>query len=87
VESLCTGAFEAVLAGDTATHDRILSESLARLVIDVDVVVLAQASMARVVQQLPPEVTRIPILSSPELAVRSAHSALNTERPEQAIGA
>ena len=79
VESLCAGAFEAVLAGDTATHDRILSESLTRLVEDVDVVVLAQASMARIVQTLPPKVTRTPMLSSPELAVRSARAALCPE--------
>lgn len=79
VESLCAGAFEAVLAGDTATHDRILSESLTRLVEDVDVVVLAQASMARIVRTLPPEVARIPMLSSPELAVRSARAALCPE--------
>src|ERR1035437_7248475 len=28
VDSLCDSAFEAVLAGDTATHDRIMSEAL-----------------------------------------------------------
>ena len=68
-----------MLAGDTATHDRILSESLTRLVEEVDVVVLAQASMARMVQTLPLEVRRIPMLSSPELAVRSALAALCPE--------
>ena len=76
VESLCEGAFEAVLSGDTATHDRILTDSLTRLVGGVDVVVLAQASMARVVQKLPPASVRIPILSSPELAVKRARSLL-----------
>jgi len=70
VESLCEGAFEAVLAGDTVTHDRLLGEALARLVNDVDVVVLAQASMARFAQALPPDPTRAPILSSPWLAVK-----------------
>jgi Asp/Glu/hydantoin racemase len=79
-ESLCEGAFEAVIAGDTATHDRVLSESLIRLLSEVDVVVLAQASMARVVQKLPAGAARIPILSSPELAVRSARSVLFPER-------
>jgi Asp/Glu/hydantoin racemase len=79
VESLCDGAFEAVLSGDAATHDRILGESLTRLVKDVDVVVLAQASMARVVEELPAEVTRTPMLSSPELAVRNAHAVLCAE--------
>jgi Asp/Glu/hydantoin racemase len=80
VESLAEGAFEAVIAGDTVTHDRILSESLLRLVSEVDVVVLAQASMARVVQQLPAGAVRVPILSSPELAVRSVRAALHPER-------
>jgi Asp/Glu/hydantoin racemase len=76
VESLCEGAFEAVLAGDTATHDRVLTESLNRLVGDVDVVVLAQASMARVAAQMPVVLGRAPILTSPELAVRRARSIL-----------
>jgi Asp/Glu/hydantoin racemase len=78
-ESLSEGAFDAVIAGDTATHDRIVSESLIKLAAEVDVVVLAQASMARVVEQLPREAVRVPILSSPELAVRSARSALFPE--------
>lgn len=82
VESLCEGAFEAVLSGDTARHDRILSEALSGLVRAVDVVVLAQASMARVVQQLPLDPERVPILSSPELAVKRARSILF---PEQSV--
>jgi Asp/Glu/hydantoin racemase len=71
VPSLAEGAFEAVLAGDTARHDSLLTASLERLMKEVDVVVLAQASMARVIPQM-----RInggpPILSSPELAVKRA---------------
>lgn len=76
IESLAEGAFEAVLAGDTATHDRMLIDSLTRLVSAVDVVVLAQASMARVVGQLPPDPERVPILSSPGLAVKRVRSVL-----------
>jgi Asp/Glu/hydantoin racemase len=66
-ESLCDGAFQAVLAGDTETHDRAVSQALAELAGKVDLVVLAQASMARVLQQMPE--LRVPVLSSPELAV------------------
>jgi hypothetical protein len=84
VESLCEGAFEAVLAGDTATHDRLLSNSLVQLRTSVDVVVLAQASMARVVASLPAGNNPAPILSSPELAVRRARSLLFPERPAAA---
>ena len=72
VDSLCDGAFDAVLAGDTATHDRILSEALRDEMKDVDVVILAQASMARVVKAMPKGTLSVPVLSSPELAVKSA---------------
>jgi Asp/Glu/hydantoin racemase len=68
-ESLCPGAFEAVLAGDTETHDHMVSKALAELATKVDVVVLAQASMARVLQQMPMGAVTVPVLSSPELAV------------------
>jgi Asp/Glu/hydantoin racemase len=72
VSCLCEGAFDAVLAGDVATHDRLVREKLAGLAGTVDVVVLAQASMARVVADLPPQARTVPILSSPEPAVRRA---------------
>jgi len=78
VESLCENAFEAVLCGDTGTHDRLLADSLGRLMAAVDVVVLAQASMARVVAALPDD-GGTPILSSPEMAVRRARSMLFPE--------
>ena len=79
VEALCEGAFEAVLSGDTATHDRIVTDTLSRLSGAVDVVVLAQASMARVVQALPDAARRAPILSSPALAVKRARAILFPE--------
>jgi Asp/Glu/hydantoin racemase len=66
---LCEGAFEAVIAGDTLKHDEIVSQGLRELMAQVDVIVLAQASMARVVDELPEDEVRIPVLSSPRLAV------------------
>lgn len=77
VASLCDGAFDAVLAGDTATHDRIVSDALFKDMQGVDVTVLAQASMSRVVKSLPPNALTMPVLSSPELAVRRAHEILS----------
>ncbi len=74
-ESLCDGAFEAVLAGDTERHDRMVSQALQELAGKVDLVVLAQASMARVLQQMPEQ--PVPILSSPELAVLRTRELLN----------
>ena len=76
VESFCDGAFEAVISGDTATHDRILTAALTELMSAVDVVVLAQASMARVVPNLPAGPGSVPVLSSPDLAVKRARAIL-----------
>ncbi|MBM3933435.1 MAG: aspartate/glutamate racemase family protein [SAR202 cluster bacterium] len=67
---LCKGAFEALGKGDMATHDRIVKEHLKELMERVDVIVLAQASMARVAGQLAPEEKKVPICSSPRLGVQ-----------------
>ncbi len=77
IPDLCDGAFEAVLAGDTARHDELLSSALQKLRAQVEVVVLAQASMARVAGQFKSN-GGSPILSSPELAMVRAQSLLLT---------
>lgn len=63
------GAFAAVISGDGARHDAIVGAALKALAGEVDVIVLAQASMARVVDALSPADKPVPILSSPRLAV------------------
>ena len=70
------GAFAAVLGGDGARHDQLVSDALLAMAAKVDVIVLAQASMARVVESLPPDARRVPILSSPRLAVEHLSSLL-----------
>lgn len=69
VSRLCDGAFAALMSGDPATHDAMVAAALQELVAEVDVVALAQASMARVVDTLPQTNRRTPILASPALAV------------------
>lgn len=76
VEHLCEGAFEAVMAGDGATHDRIVGEGLTRHMAGVDAIVLAQASMARVLSTLPEGAVPAPVFSSPELGVERARDVL-----------
>lgn len=73
---LCEGAFEAVMAGDGATHDRIVGEALTHSLADVDAIVLAQASMARVVAALPDGAVKAPVLSSPEVGMLRAADVL-----------
>ena len=70
VSRLCEGAFDALMSADTTTHDRMVSEALKQLSKEVDVILLAQASMARVVTTLSEEDKRVPILTSPEIAVQ-----------------
>lgn len=67
---LCEGAFEALMSGDTAKHDEMVAQALKGLMKEVDVIVLAQASMARVVDSLSVEEKRIPILASPAIAMK-----------------
>jgi Asp/Glu/hydantoin racemase len=66
---LAEGAFEALMSGNAAKHDALVAAALKELAKQVDVIVLAQASMARVVATLPAEDKRVPILASPGIAV------------------
>lgn len=74
---LCEGAFDALMSGDSATHDAKVAEALKELSKEVDVIVLAQASMARVVGTLDEADKKVPILASPEIAIQHLASILN----------
>ncbi|MCA9258641.1 MAG: hypothetical protein KDA61_05555 [Planctomycetales bacterium] len=67
---LCEGAFEALMSGDAQRHDAMVLAALKELIATVDVVALAQASMARVAQQIAPAPGQATILASPPLAVQ-----------------
>ena len=67
VPRLCPDAFASLQRGDSARHDEIVATELERLAETVDVVVLAQASMARIAAGIPDDGT--PILSSPRSAI------------------
>ncbi|WBL23380.1 aspartate/glutamate racemase family protein [Zunongwangia sp. HRR-M8] len=66
---LCEGAFEALMNGNAQEHDKKVAAALIELTDTVDVIVLAQASMARVVEQLDDIDRKIPILASPPVAM------------------
>jgi len=67
---LCEGAFEALMSGDAEKHDEMVAKALKELMKEVDVIVLAQASMARVVDGLSVEEKLVPILASPAIAMK-----------------
>jgi Asp/Glu/hydantoin racemase len=68
-ERLCDGAFETLMNGDASKHDTMITTALAELAGEVDVIVLAQASMARVIETVPLSDRRVPILASPQIAI------------------
>ena len=76
ISQLCEGAFEALMSGDAATHDKMVAAALKELSAHVDVIVLAQASMARVVETLEEFERKVPILASPPIAIQHLASIL-----------
>ena len=78
VSHVCDGAFEALQAGDRDRHDELVREGVRSLAAEADVIVLAQASMARVVDGLPDEERTVPSLSSPRLGVTRAAELLSS---------
>ena len=77
VSRLCEGAFDALMSGDAATHDKLVADALKDLSKEVDVIVLAQASMARVVDSLDNSEKSVPVLASPALAIQHLVSVLS----------
>jgi len=73
--ALCEEAFQAILQGDMEKHDRLVMEKTTALAREVDVLVLAQGSMARLTSSLSQRVS-IPVLSSPSLFMERLKSML-----------
>ncbi|MFB0546569.1 MAG: aspartate/glutamate racemase family protein [Anaerolineae bacterium] len=72
-------ALSALMDGDGATHDRLVKEAVLTMMGRVDVVVLAQASMARVLDVIPEAERKVPILSSPHLALERVRRLLTAQ--------
>lgn len=64
IEGLADGAFQAMMSGDKDTHDQLIVKAAECVAPQVDLIVLAQGSMARMQNTLS-QLTGIPILSSP----------------------
>jgi Asp/Glu/hydantoin racemase len=80
LESVCADAFEALRAGDPDRHDEIVAAELLRLATKVDVLVLAQASMARVADSMPAGQVPVPVLCSPQSGVRQLRHVVEKVR-------
>lgn len=73
---LIEGAYARLMAGDRDGHDALLMAGLLELAQNTDVVVLAQASMARVIPRLPTDM-QAKFLSSPSLGMERVKSAFS----------
>lgn len=75
---LVNEAYERLVAGDQEGHDTLLKERLSQLVAETDVVVLAQASMARVIEKLGNDL-RKKFLTSPRLGIERVKKVLERD--------
>ena len=75
--TLVEGAFQILMSGDRERHDRMVAEEAQKLASKVDVIVLAQASMTRLVPILGQK-TSLRILSSPRMAIEYTAKILNS---------
>lgn len=78
VQRLCPGAFDVLMGGDRDGHDRMVIEQATQLAAEVDVIVLAQASMQRLKERLGTE-TGLPVLSSPRPGVEHLAAVLRRQ--------
>lgn len=73
-KALRTEAFDALTNNDRAFHDQLIGELIDELATEVDVVVLAQASMASAASRP----ASVPVLTSPAAALRSLGEAVDS---------
>jgi Asp/Glu/hydantoin racemase len=72
---LAQGAFDLLLAGDTARHDDLVAKQAAQICDWADTLVLSQCSMARLGPRLTQETGR-PVLTSPQLGIEHLKQVL-----------
>ena len=75
---LVHGAFDVLVSGDRAKHNRIVIDAIRRLSASVDVIVCAQGSMVAILPELGR--TAVPVLTSMRLGVEDAAGRLAGNR-------
>lgn len=82
VESLSSAAFEALMAGDKERHDTMVVDAANALAPQVDLILFAQASMARLAPRVEEE-TGLAVLTSPRLAIEYTKRVLDGLRESE----
>lgn len=73
--TLCTGAFEELMSGNAKKHDEIVLNKIKELAGNVEIIVLAQGSMARLVNELDDNLASR-VLTSPRSGVLEVKKVL-----------
>ncbi len=73
---LVEDAFAALINRDSDTHNRLIREAIIEVSPRVDAMVLAQASMAGVLEQIPERDRLAPIFTSPRLALEQVRTLI-----------
>jgi Asp/Glu/hydantoin racemase len=77
IQSVADGAFAVGNAGDSVTHDRMVIEAAQRIADEVDVLCLAQVSMALARAAVQAQV-KVPVLTSPATAIARLKTLLGS---------
>jgi hypothetical protein len=75
--SVAEGAFDKLMAGDRETHNRMVLDKARELAPQVELLVLAQASMTALAPMVA-EATGLEVLTSPQLGVQSVKEYLDS---------
>lgn len=79
VDGLAQGAYQALVAGKHEEHDKLILDASRRLASKVECIVLAQASMMRMQEQLE-KMIGIPVIASPPLCITHMKSLLENSQ-------
>ena len=85
-ERLCEGAFSVLMSGGRDRHDAMVPDGARALATEVDAIVLAQASMARLAPAIAEAVGK-PVLSSPRSGAEDAVRVLHEQMAQPAHAA
>ncbi len=72
-------AFKALLAGKSDEHDNMIFKAIDEVSKEVDVLVLAQASLDRLLQKINEKAIKINVLSSPKMAIYNIKKILEIQ--------
>jgi aspartate/glutamate racemase len=78
IKQLCAGAFDVLMAGDRDKHDQLIVDQALQLADQVDIIVLAQASMNRLASRVG-AATGLPVLTSPRSGVENLAQILREQ--------